>query len=51
MGKTYKRNQSYRPKRGKNFKDFKKSNKFKKWNDKPHHSHLNPDNGDLPPEE
>jgi hypothetical protein len=36
MSKTFRRNESYRPK-GKDFKKFKKSNKFKKWNDKPHH--------------
>lgn len=38
MGKTYKRNQSWKPpKCGKDFKNFKKSNKFKNWSDKPHH--------------
>jgi len=37
MGKTYRRNQSFKPK-GKDFKRFKKSNKFKKWDEKPHHS-------------
>jgi hypothetical protein len=37
MGKTYRRDSSYRPKGGKDFNKFKKSNKFKKWNDKPHH--------------
>jgi hypothetical protein len=37
MGKTYRRNQSLKPK-GKDFKRFKKSNKFKKWDEKPHHT-------------
>ena len=37
MGKTFRRNESYRPKGGKDFGKFKKSNKFKKWHDKPHH--------------
>ena len=36
MGKTYRRNESFKP-RGKGFNKFKKSNKFKKWHDKPHH--------------
>jgi len=40
MGKTFRRNDSYKPK-SKDFKKFKKSNKFKKWNDKPHHLNLN----------
>ena len=39
MGKTYRRNQGYRPKSGgKDFKRFKKSNKFKKWEEKSSHS-------------
>lgn len=37
MGKTYRRNESFKPK-GKDFKRFKQSNKFKKWNEKPHHT-------------
>jgi hypothetical protein len=37
MGKTYRRNESLKPK-GKDFKHFKKSKKFKKWDEKPHHS-------------
>jgi hypothetical protein len=45
MGKTYRRDQSYRPKGGKDFKKFKKSNKFKKWDEKPHHTLKN-----IPPE-
>jgi hypothetical protein len=36
MGKTYRRDQSFKPKGGKDFKKFKKSNKFKKWDEKPH---------------
>lgn len=40
MGKTYRRNQSFKPK-GKDFKRFKQSNKFKKWDEKPQH-HLRP---------
>lgn len=39
MGKTYRRNQALKP-RGKDFKFFKKSKKFKKWNEKPHHTLL-----------
>lgn len=35
MGKTYRRNQPFKVK-GKDFKQFKKSNKFKKWNEKTH---------------
>lgn len=38
MGKTFRRNESYRPKGGKDFSKFKKSNKFKKWKEKPHHA-------------
>lgn len=37
MGKTYRRNESFKPK-GKNFNTFKRSNKFKKWHDRPTHS-------------
>lgn len=40
MGKTFKRNEAFKPK-GRDFKKFKKSNKFKKWNEKPHHANLN----------
>jgi hypothetical protein len=43
MGKTYRRDNSFKPK-GKDFKKFKKSNKFKKWNEKPHHSRPQGDN-------
>lgn len=50
MGKTYRRNQSFKPK-GKDFKRFKQSNKFKKWDEKPHR-HLRPnDEPGLNPEE
>lgn len=42
MSKTYRRNQTFKPK-GKDFKIFKKSNKFKKWNEKPHHHNLHSD--------
>ncbi len=41
MGKTYRRDQAFKPK-GKDFKVFKKSKKFKNWNAKPHHT-LSPD--------
>lgn len=44
MGKTYRRDGGYRPKNGKgDFKKFKKSNKFKNWDEKPKHS-LKPNN-------
>jgi hypothetical protein len=33
MGKTYRRDESRRPRGGKDFKRFKKSNKFKNWDD------------------
>ena len=36
MGRTFKRNSPFKPKGGKDLKKFKKSNKFKKWNEKPH---------------
>lgn len=43
MGKTFRRDSSFRPKGGKDLKKFKKSNKFKKWNEKPHrHQHEDP---------
>jgi hypothetical protein len=50
MGKTYRRNESFKPK-GKDFKRFKKSNKFKKWDEKPHHSLKNIDDATLTPVE
>jgi hypothetical protein len=37
MGRTYRRNESFKPK-VKDLKRFKKSNKFKRWDEKPHHS-------------
>ena len=37
MGKTFRRDGSFRPK-GKDFKKFKKSNKLKKWDKKPQHT-------------
>lgn len=46
MGKTYRRNQSFKPK-GKDFKRFKQSNKFKKWDEKPHKS-LRPEDNSVP---
>ena len=36
MSKTYRRNKSFRPK-NKDFKKFKESDKFKKWDSKPKH--------------
>jgi hypothetical protein len=43
MSKTYRRDSNYRPKGGKDFKKFKKSNKFKKWNDRPNKPTTTPD--------
>lgn len=37
MGKTFKKNNPHRPKSGKEFKEFKTTNKFKKWNKKQNH--------------
>lgn len=50
MGKTYRRNQSFKPK-GKDFKRFKQSNKFKKWDEKPHHSLRASDEPNVTPDE
>lgn len=50
MGKTYRRNQSFKPK-GKDFKRFKKSNKFKKWDEKPHHALRTADEPSITPDE
>jgi hypothetical protein len=50
MGKTYRRNQSFKPK-GKDFKRFKQSNKFKKWDERPHHSLRNNEEPSITPEE
>jgi len=50
MGKTYRRNQSFKPK-GKDFKRFKQSNKFKKWDEKPHKPLRAGDEPSLTPDE
>jgi hypothetical protein len=48
MGKTYRRNQGPKVRvKGKDFKNFKKSNKFKKWDVKPSHT-LSPDSESEP---
>ncbi len=51
MSKTYRRDSNYRPKGGKDFKKFKKSNKFKKWNEKPHRFNHNEPPKDIETEE
>lgn len=40
MGKTYRRDNQFKPKRGKDLGKFKKSEKWKKWDAKPHQHHL-----------
>jgi hypothetical protein len=50
MGRTYKRGQPFKTK-GKDFNDFKKSNKFKKWKEKPHHNHIPTEEKDVVIEE
>lgn len=50
MGKTYRRNQSFKPK-GKDFKRFKQSNKFKKWDEKPQHALRSADEPSVIPDE
>ena len=35
MGKTYRRGKSFKPKSEKDFVNFKKSNKFKNWDENP----------------
>jgi len=41
MGKTYRRGKAFKPKSDKDFDNFKKSNKFKTWNEKPMKKFIN----------